>query len=654
MNALEQLLADAKAGRFAPAPRARQASLFPVSDNGNAAVSDNGSLAVSNTGTATTEARDILARSGVRALLVEKEDAAREALATLQALRDNGELWGLDIETMPRPQYRGDKKAGLDPYKSDIRTLQVYPGGDTCWVFDLLALGGLNDVKPLLTRPMVAHNAVFELKHLLRAGAAPRLDCSMLMANALRGDRPGLAALAADVLGWNLDKTLQVSDWGANFLTEAQRDYAALDAVAAYRLAAELRPKLDAEPQGRGRCYRLMADAQRAVARLELGGCPFDTEAHAALMARCQSEAEAARYDLDRLLGAVNPDSPKQLAAWLASNLPPEALETWPKTKTGALSTDADTLAGLTLPALAPLARYKAAKKMLSTYGASYAAHVNPETGRIHPDFLLGATATGRLACRNPNIQNPPRGEFRALFAPTEAGRCFVVADFGQIELRVAALVSGDAAMLQAYADGEDLHRKTAAAVLKVAPEAVSGEQRRMAKAVNFGLLFGQGARGLQRYAKASYGVNMTEATAKRARSAFFAAYPGLARWQKRQQEAAARAGQVRTPGGRVRPLEGDRQMATASLNTPIQGGAGECFLASIAALEPELDSLGAVLCNVVHDELVVECPEDRAKDTKAAVERAMVEGFLSVFPDGSTRDLVEAHAGRNWAEAKG
>ena len=94
--------------------------------------------------------------------------------------------------------------------------------------------------------------------------------------------------------------------------------------------------------------------------------------------------------------------------------------------------------------------------------------------------------------------------------------------------------------------------------------------------------------------------------------------------------------------------------MATASLNTPIQGGAGECFLAAIAALEPELDKLGAVLVNVVHDELVVECPEDRAEDTKAAVERAMVAGFLSVFPEGSTRDLVEAHAGANWAEAKG
>ena len=652
MNPLEHLLAEARAGRFDKAQGPRRA----LSDTGKASLfvlSDNGSGAVSDT-EETEAARDILAGAGVRAVLVDTFDAAREVSATLQALSDTGEPWGLDIETMPLSQYRGDKKAGLDPYKSSVRTFQLYPGGDTCWVFDLLALGGLHCVSPLLTRPMVAHNAVFELKHLLHARAAPsRLDCSMLMANALRGDRPGLAVLAADVLGWKLDKALQVSDWGGT-LTEAQRDYAALDAVAAYRLAAELRPQLEAEPQGRGRCYQLMADAQRAVARLELGGCPFDTEAHAVLLARCQVDAEAARTDLDTLMGGVNPDSPKQLAGWLASNLPPEALATWPKTKTGALSTNADTLVGLTLPALEPLSRYKAAKKMLSTYGARYAAHLNPETGRMHPDFLLGATATGRLACRNPNIQNPPRGEFRSLFAPTEAGRCFVVADYGQIELRVAALVSGDAAMLQAYADGEDLHRKTAAAVLKVAPEAVSGEQRRMAKAVNFGLLFGQGARGLQGYAKASYGVEMSEAEAKRARSAFFAAYPGLARWQKRQQEAAARAGQVRTPGGRVRPLEGGRQMATASLNTPIQGGAGECFLAAIAALEPELDRLGAVLVNVVHDELVVECPEDRAEDTKAAVERAMVAGFLSVFPEGSTRDLVEAHAGANWAEAKG
>jgi DNA polymerase I len=598
----------------------------------------------------TEPARVILDRAGVTVALVDTPEQAAVAVAGLLALSDTGEPWGLDIETMPRPEWKTDKKAGLDPYKSAIRLVQVFPGGATCFVFDVAALG-LSCLEPLWARAMVAHNAVFELKHLLHAGANPaRLGCTLLMGNARNGNRPSLADLTADVLNWQLDKTAQTSNWGGD-LSPAQLDYAALDAVAAFTLAQTLIP--DLERAGRGRGYALMRDAQKAIARLELAGCPFDADAHRAQMATWQATAETARGELDGLLG-VNPDSPAQLAGWLKANLPPEALKDWPKTNGGSLATDADTLSSLTLPALEPLARYKQARKLLSTYGTSYAAHLHPLTGRIHPSFVLGGAATGRLACRSPNIQNPPRGaDFRALFAPT-GGRVFVVADYSQVELRVAALVSGDSAMLAAYDAGEDLHRKTAAAVLKKAPGEVTKSERQMAKAINFGLLFGSGAAGLQRYATTAYGVSMSLAEAKRARSAFFAAYPGFAKWQTATREAAERAQQVRTPGGRVRNLEGTRSLQTECLNTPIQGGAAECLLVALATLEPLLDGLGADLCNVIHDELVVECDPERAADVMAAVEAAMVAGFLAIFPTGATRDLVEAHSGANWAAAKG
>lgn len=615
-----------------------QASLLP--DNATETLSD----------TAPAPAGRWLEQAGVAVRYVATGGDLERALAELAALSDNGGPWGLDIETAALPAFRTDSKAGLDPWRSGIRLAQVYPGGATCYAFDVRALG-LSPLADLLqARALVAHNATFEWKFLLHNGAAPaRLGCTLLMANALRGDRPGLAALAADTLGWQLDKALQVSDWGGA-LSPAQLDYAALDSVAAYRLARELSPRL--KDTGRGRCYALMQDAQRTIAALERAGCPFDTTAHTALLATWQAQAEQARGELDSLLNGANPDSPLQLSRWLAANLPPDTVATWPKTAGGQLQTDADTLARLSLPALEPLARYKAAVKLLGTYGTGYAAHISPVTGRIHASFALGGTATGRLACRSPNIQNPPRGaEFRALFAP-KAGRCFVVADYSQIELRVAALVSGDKAMLAAYAAGEDLHRKTAAAVLKKDPGEVTKAERQMAKAVGFGLLFGQGAAGLQRYAKASYGVELSLAEADRARAAFFKAYPGLSRWQAQTRRDAERAGQVRTPGGRVRGLEGDRQLATASLNTPIQGGAAECLLAALAALE--LDSLGAQLVNVVHDELVIECAPEAAGAVAAEVERAMVAGFLAIFPNGCTRDLVEAHSGPNWAAAKG
>jgi DNA polymerase-1 len=615
-----------------------QALLLP--DNAPETVSDN----------APAPAGDWLAQAGVSVRYVADGAQLERALAELAALSDNGGPWGLDIETAPLPTFARDKAAGLDPWRSTIRLAQVYPGGATCYVFDVAALGLSPLVELLQARPLVAHNAVFEWKHLIHHGAAPaRLGCTLLMANALRGDRPGLATLAADTLGWQLDKTLQVSDWNGG-LSGAQLDYAALDAVAAYRLARELSGRL--KETGRGRCYGLMRDAQPAIARLERNGCPFDTAAHTALLANWQEQAEQARGELDSLLNGANPDSPLQLSRWLAANLPPDTVAAWPKTAGGQLATDADAMAGLSLPALEPLARYKAAMKLLGTYGKGYAAHISPVTGRIHASFALGGTATGRLACRAPNIQNPPRGaEFRALFAPT-AGRVFVVADYSQIELRVAALVSGDKAMLAAYEQGQDLHRKTAAAVLGIEPDQVTKAQRQMAKAVNFGLLFGQGAAGLQRYAKSSYGVDMTPTEADKARTAFFKAYPGLSAWQTTTRRDAERAGQVRTPGGRVRALEGQRALATESLNTPIQGGAAECLLAALAALE--LDSLGAQLVNVVHDELVVECEPEAAGAVAAEVERAMVAGFLGLFPNGSTRELVEAHSGPNWAAAKG
>ncbi len=597
---------------------------------------------------ATVSAAELLQGAGVAVRYVADPTTAEQALSELVTLPDTGP-WGLDIETMPLPAFRTDSKAGLDPWRSAIRLVQVYPGGATCYVFDVAALG-LSPLRELLqARAFVAHNALFELKFLLHNGAAPgKLGCTLLQDNALGGGHRSLAALSAERLQWALDKTLQVSDGTAANLTAGQLDYAALDAVAAYRLAG-LQAALLKE-RGLVRCYSLMRDAQPAIARLELAGCPFDTAGHTTLVAQWQATAEQARGELDSLLNGANPDSPLQLSTWLAANLPPDTLATWPKTATGQLATDADTLAGLTLPALEPLKRYKLAVKGLSTYGKGYAAHISPVTGRIHPSFVIGGTATGRLSCQSPNIQNPPRDPaFRALFAPS-GGRCLVVADYGQIELRVAALVSGDSAMLAAYTDGRDLHRATAAAVLGIEPEAVSKAQRQMAKGVNFGMLFGSGAKGLRAYCKSSYGVEMTLSQADSAKSAFFKAYPGLSAWQTTTRQAAERAKQVRTPGGRVRPL--DKNIGTECLNTPVQGGAAECLLAALATLQ--LDSLNARLVNIVHDELVVECEPEQAGAVMVEVERAMVAGFLAIFPSGSTRDLVEAHSGPNWAEAKG
>lgn len=603
--------------------------------------------AVSNPVVTTAAAAELLTGAGISVRYLAEPAQAAAALAELAALPDSGP-WGLDIETMPLPAFRQDSKAGLDPWRSRIRLVQVYPGGPTCFVFDVQALG-LSPLRELLqARSWVAHNAIFELKHLHHGGVTPaRLGCTLLQDNALGHGRRALATLARERLAWGMDKTLQLSDWTAANLEPAQLDYAALDAVASYRLARVQTDLLKARDLAR--CYQLMRNAQPAIARLELVGCPFDTVGHAALITQWQAQAEQARGELDSLLNGANPDSPLQLSKWLAANLPAKTLATWPKTETGQLSTDADALTGLTLPALEPLKRYKLAVKGLSTYGTRYATHLSPVTGRIHASFTLGGTATGRLSCSHPNIQNPPRDPaFRALFAPAP-GRCLVVADYGQIELRVAALVSGDPAMLAVYEQGLDLHRTTAAAFLGKEPGDVTKAERQIAKGINFGMLFGSGAKGLQAFCKSSYGVDLSLTQADKARAAFFQAYPGLSAWQKQTRQAAELARQVRTPGGRVRAL--DRNIGTECLNTPVQGGAAECLLAALAALDVE--SLGGHLVNIVHDELIVECEPEQAGAVSSEVERAMVAGFLAIFPTGSTRDLVDAHSGPNWAAAK-
>ncbi len=209
----------------------------------------------------------------------------------------------------------------------------------------------------------------------------------------------------------------------------------------------------------------------------------------------------------------------------------------------------------------------------------------------------------------------------------------------------------------KAYARGEDLHRKTAAAVAGVPPEAITPDQRQMAKAVNFGLLYGQGAKGLAVYARSSYGVDMTLDQAKRARGMFFDTYRGMAIWQRETAQTSERTQRAITPGGRIRDFstEGRGYRYTEALNTPIQGGAAEVLLAALARLEDALAGLDARLVNVVHDELVLEVAEKDAAAVRTGVERAMAEGFLAVFPDGAavTSGLVEAKAGPNWAEAK-
>jgi DNA polymerase I-like protein with 3'-5' exonuclease and polymerase domains len=255
------------------------------------------------------------------------------------------------------------------------------------------------------------------------------------------------------------------------------------------------------------------------------------------------------------------------------------------------------------------------------------------------------------MACDHPNLQNIPRsGPLRSYIRAPE-DHLFVVADYSQIELRIAAKISGDTEMLSAYTEGRDLHTLTARSL--TSREEITKDDRKLAKAVNFGLLYGMGAKGLQSYALRSYGVEMSLEEATLYRRRFFQTYPGLKRWHDNERRAWLRGGtETRTLIGRRRM---DLVRLTDRLNAPVQGtGADGLKLVLALVWERRGECPGAVPVLVCHDEVVVECDAEQAGVAKAWLEKAMIEGMNAVMNSTGTAPVpveVEARIARCWGE---
>ena len=222
---------------------------------------------------------------------------------------------GLDIETYGLSEFAGDKQAGLEPRKSAIRTIQIYDGAKAVYVFDLLKLGGLQVLgNAIWERPMIAHNALFELKHLLHKGLYPnKLGCTLLADRVLTGDRrelkedlgfsrsASLKDLAKEMLGLDISKEQQTSDWSQENLTEEQIEYAALDAVLTVKLFEIQRPTLG--NRGLNRAYQILRDAQYPIAKMELFGIGFDVQKHRELMLDWQKESDRLEATIFEAMG---------------------------------------------------------------------------------------------------------------------------------------------------------------------------------------------------------------------------------------------------------------------------------------------------------------------------------------------------------------
>jgi DNA polymerase I len=300
---------------------------------------------------------------------------------------------------------------------------------------------------------------------------------------------------------------------------------------------------------------------------------------------------------------------------------------------------------------ISALREYRKASKLASTYGAGWLESGYYQDGRIYASWRQLRAATGRMACDHPNLQNIPRsGPLRSYIRVPE-GRVFVIVDYSQIELRIAANVSGDREMLSAYAEGRDLHILTAQSL--TGREDVSKDDRKLAKAVNFGLLYGMGARGLQSYALRSYGVAMSSEEASRYRRRFFETYPSLKRWHDNERRAwQSGETETRTLSGRRRM---DVERLTDRLNAPVQGTGADGLKLALALLwERRNECPGAVPVLVCHDEVVVECDSERAQGVRAWLESVMVEGMDAVLNNDGEEHVsveVESRICRCWGE---
>lgn len=436
--------------------------------------------------------------------------------------------------------------------------------------------------------------------------------------------------------------------------TAASEASFASDTTAVAALYETLLPKLKERDQ-----WELYRTAElplcRVLAEMELAGCRVDAKALASfgdLMASRSSELESS---VCKMAGyPFNLNSPKQLGEVLFERL---ALPHGKKTKTG-WSTSADVLESLrpVHPIVNEVLEYRQFTKLKSTYADGLLKAMDPD-GRVRTRFQMTVTATGRLSSTEPNLQNIPTrtdlgSEIRKMFVPAD-GCVLVDADYSQIELRLLAHIADDEAMRGIFLSGGDFHTATAAKVFHVAPEEVTHEMRRRAKAVNFGIVYGISAFSL------SQDIGVSVAEAKEYMEHYFATFPSVRQYMADVVEQAKQRGYVETLFHRRRDLPeltssnhnlrafGER----VALNMPIQGTAADVMKLAMVAVFGRLkrEKLQARLVLQVHDELIVECPESEAKAVAKLLAEEM-EGVVSL----SVPLTAEAHWGKNWLESKG
>jgi DNA polymerase-1 len=606
--------------------------------------------------------------------LVNDAEGLRKACDELR-----GDEWlGFDVET-----------TDLEPFRGELRLVQLSNGRNTK-VIDLRAFGGggsyaenhpvgeaptpllrkegsplrddpgLAPLRELLassTSRKIAHNAKFDAKwvrHHLGVEVGGLYDTYLASQLIAAGDgdrRHGLADVVQFFLQRTLDKTEQVSDWGANELSQSQIEYAARDAAIMPEVRAKLAERISADELDRA--AELENECVGAVAEMELNGFLLDEGRWREQLGKVSVVQQRTASELQHMLAAgvaqaslfgaptINLDSQAQVTDALVNlGVPmPNTTRAWE------LQPLADQY-----PQVAKLLEYRAAAKATSSFGENILEFIEPSTGRIHADFRQIGAPTGRFACSNPNLQQiPHEPEYRRCFRAPE-GRSLVIADYSQIELRILADFSEDKKFIEAFASGADFHSMAAAQVFGIGIDQVSAEQRSFAKRLNFGVVYGIGA---SRFAMMT-GLSQTQAEEVLRR--YFATYPRLDAWLRNAARGVLTDRMTRSGSGRMARFHFDEQDRASvgaaqryAKNMPIQGTSADILKRALRLLHDDIRGTSARLVNIVHDEIVVECDTGDSEQTANILEATMLragEDFVMKVPI-----KVDVHIADEWCK---
>ena len=554
------------------------------------------------------------------------------------------EILGFDTETTE-----------LDPFDGILRLVQLSNGKNTIVIDlkpfaekgDLKTMPELEPLRKLLSAkiPMkAAHNAKFDAKWIAHhlgvelGGAFDTFLASQLISAGDRDRRHNLAEVTNYFLGTELDKSEQVSDWGADELSQSQVEYAAKDAATMVPLREKIVEKLKAD--GLMSVAQIEFDCVTPIALMELNGFYLDASRWKKQLEKVKKEQDRIWLELQGMLAAgvaqaslfgapeINLNSQAQVSDALRNlGVPlPETTRGW---QLQPLAED--------YPVIDKLLEYRSVAKSLTSFGDNILEFIRPETGRIHADFRQIGAPTGRFSCSKPNLQQIPHdAEYRRCFR-AEEGNKLIIADYSQIELRILAEFSGDENFINAFKSGEDFHASAAAQVFGVDPKDVTPDQRTFAKRLNFGVVYGIGS---QRFAMMT-GVSQRDA--EDILRKYFTTYRGLDEWLRSAAKRAKEERMARTASGRMARFRFDENepQEVASVqrygkNMPIQGTSADILKIALHLLNEEFRGTSARLVNIVHDEIVVEVNETEAQETAVKLEKAMIdaaERFVKKVP---------------------